>query len=641
MPKRWGGRWWAVLALALIASLAALASPLAAAPEAQTGSGRLQAAFAAAARESGVPERVLLAVSYNVSRWEQHGGQPSTTGGYGVMHLRDVSGLRPSDGKGDERTRAPRPDPNDPSLRTLLTAAQLLGLSPDALKRDARENVRGGAALLAQYERQLLGRLPANEADWYGAVAKYSGSQEAAVALDFAGNVYATMRQGAARTTLDGQQVALPAGEVRPNTSTANGLQLRADRNTRLPECPIGLDCRFIPAAYQQNNPADPSDYGNYDLANREADGLNIRYIVIHDAETTYEGTIQIFQDPTAYVSAQYVIRSSDGQVTQMVENKNVAWNAGNWYINTHAIGIEHEGFAIEGATWYSEQMYRASAKLVRYLARRYNIPLDRAHIIGHDDVPGPTPSIVPGMHWDPGPFWDWARYMELVGAPVGSDSDPTGNILTINPNFATNRPYLTYCDPTTTPPACGPLPAQPSNFVYLRTAPSMDAPYITDQYLSGDPTDAAYWGDKAVTGQQFVRAGRQGAWEAIWYGGQMAWFYNPLNVNANTRRGLVITPRKGLASIPVYGRAYPEAAAYPAGTTPQDIVPIYTMPAGQRYVASGVMRGDYYWAPTYAPTLVGSDHVVVTGQTTYYQIFFNHRIAFVMTGDVDIVSSR
>jgi hypothetical protein len=94
-------------------------------------------------------------------------------------------------------------------------------------------------------------------------------------------------------------------------------------------ECPNGLACAFIPAAYQQNS-ADPGDYGNYDLANRPADGLAVRYVVIHDTEVSYDGTLAIFQNPLAYVSAHYTLRSDDGFVAQMVETKNVAWQAGN-----------------------------------------------------------------------------------------------------------------------------------------------------------------------------------------------------------------------------------------------------------------------------------------------------------------------
>src|SRR5207237_419339 len=56
----------------------------------------------------------------------------------------------------------------------------------------------------------------------------------------------------------------------------------------------------------------------------------------------------------------------------------------------------------------YTEAMYQASSGLVRYMADRWGIRKDRAHIIGHYQVPGTT-------HHDPGPYWDWTHYMSLV----------------------------------------------------------------------------------------------------------------------------------------------------------------------------------------------------------------------------------
>src|SRR5215212_5257059 len=47
-------------------------------------------AFSAAAAKYGVPESVLLAVSYAETRWDDHQGAPSTSGGYGPMHLTAV-----------------------------------------------------------------------------------------------------------------------------------------------------------------------------------------------------------------------------------------------------------------------------------------------------------------------------------------------------------------------------------------------------------------------------------------------------------------------------------------------------------------------------------------------------------------------
>ena len=112
-------------------------------------------------------------------------------------------------------------------------------------------------------------------------------------------------------------------------------------------------------------------------------------------------------------------MRSSDGAVTQMVPTKDVAYHAGNYSTNLHSIGIEHEGYAAHGGTWYTEAQYQATASLVRYLAGRFGIPLDREHIIGHDDVAGPSSSLIAGMHWDPGTAWDWEYFMSLLGAPV------------------------------------------------------------------------------------------------------------------------------------------------------------------------------------------------------------------------------
>jgi N-acetyl-anhydromuramyl-L-alanine amidase AmpD len=594
--------------------------------------GALQAAFTAAAQEFGVPERVLLALSYNLSRWDAYSGAPSVASGYGPMHLVHVERVPNFDARGDDRpARVAAPNA---ALRTLDAAAALLGLDPDLLKRDPAQNIRGGAVLLAQYARANGAALPTGEADWYSAVAAYSHAADPAIAADFADAVYATMQQGVSRTTADGQSVSLAPGNVTPNRPPA----LAAARKHQPPgvECPNQLDCEFVPAAYALNNPPDLTDYGNYDLANRPDDGLDVRYIIIHDTEVDFATTLQLFQNPMSYVSTHYVVRSSDGHIAQMVATRNVAWHANNWYVNGHSIGIEHEGFAIAGAAWYTENMYRASAKLVRYLAHKYHIPLDRAHIIGHDDIPYPTQAQFL-MHWDPGPFWDWAHYMDLLGRPIeGKDErrDGTRGIVTIAPDFATNMQAVADCEGGTS------VAAQSANFVYLRTAPSMGAAYVTNPYLSDDPICANNWGDKAVTGQSFYRFARQGSWDGIYFGGQQVWFYNPRRANTVRSKGILITPKSGLASIPVYGRAYPKASAYPANITPQSVEPIalYSIPAGQLYVASSKIKADYYSAPTYTPTLEGSDHVVIEGQTEYYQIFFNHRFAFVMASDVDVV---
>jgi hypothetical protein len=385
-----------------------------------------------------------------------------------------------------------------------------------------------------------------------------------------------------------------------------------------------------------------PGDYGNHDLAARDtAAGPRVDYIVIHDTEADWATTLKLVQDPT-YVSWHYTVRSADGLVAQHVPTKDVAWHAGNWYVNEHSIGIEHEGFAATGATWYSEPLYRSSARLVRYLADKYDIPLDRAHIIGHDQVPGTTPSTVAGMHWDPGPYWDWQHYFQLMGAPLQAVGRVLqSDVVRILPRFDRNQPPVTGCVT-----AGQPCEAQGANFVYLHTQPSESAPLVTDIGLrpGGAPstTDVADIGARATAGVEYAVADRAGDWTAIWWLGQKAWFLNTRSQpTAIPVKGSVVVPKAGRASVPVYGRAYPEAAAYAPypGVPVQAVTPLqYSILAGQRYaVQDATIVTDYYRATTFAGT-PPTDHVDIRGQDTYYQVSLGHRTAYVRAADVDIV---
>jgi len=636
MPHRRRVLLYVPMLYSLLPLLMASAPVEARSPDPAIGSSiSLQTAFRNAAREFGVPEQILLAVSYNESLWEDHGGAPSTSGGYGPMHLTHVDWV-PEIGERGGLVSRPHWIPGGPPLHTLDAAARLLAERPERLKDNPLQNIRGGAALLARYAMDTVGRCSAALGEWYGAVALYSGSRYADVALDFANAVYATIRTGETRVTSGGQRVVLAPQWVAIDTRTVRPLHLQSASHTRA-ECPAGLACQYIPAAFALNNPRDPRDFGNYDVANRANGSPAVHYIVIHDTEVPYNAAISGFQNSTRYASSNYVIRAADGEITQMVQDKNIAWHAGNYYYNMHAIGIEHEGVAIEGARWYSEQMYRASATLVRFLANRYHVPLDRAHIIGHDQVPGMTPDGQASQHWDPGPFWDWQHYMDLLGAPVNTGfQSPDSGPITVAPDFATNQPRLTYCP---SGGQCGAVAPQSANFVYLRTAPDASAPLLSDRAIhpAGDyGTDRADdWGDKAAVGEQFFRVARQGSWDKIDYGGQEAWLYDPSS-NPTTVASLgsaLVTPRVGLASIPVYGWPHPERSAYPSYIPKKDIpkvVPLqYSIPAGQSYVVTDQVTSDYYWSPTQ------TKHALVQGHAVYYEISFNHRLAFVWASDV------
>jgi hypothetical protein len=631
--------------------------PVGPAPAAPTTSDTRQQQYADAAAAYGVPESVLLAVSYLESRWDTNAGTPSTSGGFGPMHLTDAEYVAalPGGNHHDDDSEDPRGDsarpaknvhgdaaakaPSTAALQSLDQAARLTGAGEAALRTDPVSNIRGGAALLASYQKSLGAPTGAGSdpAAWYGAVARYSGADSAGAAADFADEVFATIRTGATRTTDDGHRLRLAArAGIKPQRAWLDKLGLRRLAAAPTVDCPSDLACEWIPAPYVQYG-ATKGDYGNHDRSDRPVN-QKIKYIVIHDTEGSYAGTINMVKDPT-YVSWHYTLRSVDGHVAQHVRTKDVAWHAGNWYVNAKAIGLEHEGFAAQG-TWYTEAMYRSSAKLVRYLALRYGVPLDRQHIIGHDNVPGTVPATVRGMHWDPGPYWNWSHYFDLLKAPFRTTGLPGTGLVTIAPTFATNKPAFTGCDGT-----AAPCPARGSSAVVLYSAPDVTAPLVKDIGLrpSGDPSTMhiSDHGARASTGQQYAVAERKGDWTAIWYLGQKAWFRNPANAPAaKWATGLVVTPKPGRQSIPVYGRAYPEAAAYPTGVPVQDIVPLqYTFAAGQRYAVGDVVPGEYYRATTVDGSSPG-DWTVIRGQKRYVQIQFGHRVMFVDRADVDILPS-
>ncbi|PSK97244.1 N-acetylmuramoyl-L-alanine amidase [Haloactinopolyspora alba] len=334
-------------------------------------------AFSAAAARHGVPRDVLLALAHTVTHVNGHGGAPSAYGGHGVMQLVRGAGTD-----------------------TLGRAAELTGRSARALRTDPAANVDGAAALL----RSLADAAGLGTADrrdvgaWYEPLARYSGHSDPAVARLEADAVYRVLESGLS-VHRPGESLRMRAHDVRP--------RLGAFRDVRTVEQrmrPMSAD--YPPARWVAAHSS------NYRDENRPSD-YAIDRVVVHTVQGSYAGCISWFQNPSSNVSAHYVVRSSDGEVTQMVRHADVAWHVGNY--NNRSIGIEHEGW-VDDPSWYTEAMYRASAALTRHVCVQYGIPLDRTHIIAHSEAPGAT-------HTDPGPHWDWAKYMDYVRGDGGSPS--------------------------------------------------------------------------------------------------------------------------------------------------------------------------------------------------------------------------
>lgn len=119
--------------------------------------------------------------------------------------------------------------------------------------------------------------------------------------------------------------------------------------------------------------------------------------IVIHVVEGSKSSCIQTFKDPKTQKSTHFLV-GKDGSVVQFVSTKDTAF--GNGIVdnpisglllsrpgvnpNLWTISIEHEGKANDGLTVAQEA---SSIKLVKFLAKKWAIPLDRTHVIRHTEI--------------------------------------------------------------------------------------------------------------------------------------------------------------------------------------------------------------------------------------------------------------
>jgi N-acetylmuramoyl-L-alanine amidase len=160
---------------------------------------------------------------------------------------------------------------------------------------------------------------------------------------------------------------------------------------------------------------ARPAAVTNYSLGRK---GHEISLIVIHVEEGSNEGTAKWFSDGAAHASAHYGI-GRDGAVLAFVPEEETAWHAGNAEYNRRSIGIELEGHIADPRA-FTEPMLCSLAALCADVCRRYALPVDRKHIIGHHEVPDPEdPSRGggEGHHTDPGPYFPWKRFIAAVAA--------------------------------------------------------------------------------------------------------------------------------------------------------------------------------------------------------------------------------
>ena len=296
-------------------------------------------------------------------------------------------------------------------LNTLALGAQLVGATEDQLRGDTDLGTRAGALVLAQLGREHGAGTTLES--WRGAVEALSGMDDDG-ARAYADRVFEILRTGGAFPARGGEVIRIAA---HPEIAVA------VARTTPPPVTPD-----FPGAIWFTTSCTNKCTVGR-PLGNAAVDK-----IVIHDTEGGWDGSVATLQNDGGK-SVHYIVDADGSRVGQFRPETDTTWHAGNYYYNETSVGIEHVGVASDPAG-YSDGLYAKSQELVKSIRTRWNVPLDRAHIVGHYQVPNgnniseSSPACSDtldacetspnyggaGNHRDPGYHWMWCQYMEHLG---------------------------------------------------------------------------------------------------------------------------------------------------------------------------------------------------------------------------------
>lgn len=329
----------------------------------------LHSYFNEAANEFDIPVEILKAIAKVESNWTQIG--PSIDKGWGIMHLVDNS-----------------------YCNTLIQAAELLGLNPQILKDNANQNIRGMTALIAYHAKNKSEELQKLE-DWFNILKPVTGLVKEDLRELQVYEYFKVIEKGSVSNTLWDEEIIIKGQSIDLSDKlNPHNPYLFPNKAIKTEDYPTAIPA-FTTCNYAEGR-------------NHEIDTWVNHWI----GTGTYAGAISWFQNCDAEVSAHFVIRCSDGKISQVVEVKNTAWHCGASgypYNNSRSIGVEHEATLANPDQWSSIPMLEASATMASYFCDEFGIhkTLSLPGIRAHDQMPG-TNTMCPGN-------LPWSLWMSLL----------------------------------------------------------------------------------------------------------------------------------------------------------------------------------------------------------------------------------
>ena len=367
----------------------------------------------------------------------------------------------------------------------VLAYAKALELTINAIKS---ENIKKRDVMALYEALKILSEIPG-----YGTVNAFAKDVQIYGYLKFMSNAEKAIEFGFSLYPIDFEEVF---GENNASILESDFIKIgsngvsNADNITYIKPSHKSID--FAPALW---NPAATCNFSS-------RNGTNISAVTIHTIQGTYAGAISWAQNCNASVSYHYVVRSSDGQITQMVDETDKAWHVGSE--NPYTIGIEHEGY-VSDPSWYTDPMYEQSAALCRdIIGSGYGILGLRTYfgsssaqvqtlggcikIKGHQHYPNQT-------HTDPGINWNWEKYYKLINnqPTVINATSASGTLYDsggANGNYSDDERKLWLIQPTN----AGTITL---NFTQFALEPAYDFLYIYDGNSFQSPLIGIYSGNQ------------------------------------------------------------------------------------------------------------------------------------------------